>query len=105
MRTVQFSRFGGPEVLAIVETPTPSPSRGQVLVGVCAAGINFSETLMRQNKYAVTHVLPAIPGTEIAGTIETIGEGVVRLQVGARVAASLFASGVSMPLQCINRCP
>ena len=52
MRQVQFSRFGAPEVLEVVEKPTPVPARGQVLVRVRAAGINFSDTLMRQNRYA-----------------------------------------------------
>ena len=54
MREVQFRRFGGPEVLEIVERPTPKPGPGQVLIRVHAAGINFAETLMRQDKYAVT---------------------------------------------------
>jgi NADPH2:quinone reductase len=93
MRQVQFSRFGGPEVLEVVEKPTPIPSRGQVLVRVRAAGVNFAETLMRQNRYAVTPELPAIPGTEVAGTIERLGDGVSGLTLGARVAIPLFATG------------
>jgi NADPH2:quinone reductase len=93
MRQVQFSRFGGPEVLEVVETPTPSPGRGQVLVRVRAAGINLSDALMRQNRYAVTPELPAIPGNEITGTIEQLGDGVSGLAVGARVAVPLFATG------------
>jgi NADPH:quinone reductase len=96
MRQVQFSRFGGPEVLEVVEKPTPTPDRGQVLVRVHAVGVNFSDTLMRQNRYAVTPELPAIPGTEMAGTIERLGEGVSGLTVGARVAVPLFASGASV---------
>src|ERR1700731_1701432 len=75
MRQVHFSCFGGPEVLEIVERPTPRPARGEVLVRVHAAGINFSDTLMRQNRYAVTPELPAIPGTEVAATIERLGDG------------------------------
>jgi NADPH2:quinone reductase len=93
MRQVQFSRFGGPEVLEVVEKPTPSPGRGQVLVRVRAAGINLSDTLMRQNRYAVTPELPAIPGNELTGTIEQLGGGVIGLAVGARVAVPLFATG------------
>ncbi len=93
MRAVQFSRFGGPEVLETVESPTPKPASGQVLVRVRAAGVNFAETLMRQNKYAVTPDLPAIPGTEVAGTIESLGDGVAGLKIGARVAIPLFATG------------
>jgi NADPH2:quinone reductase len=93
MRAVQFSRFGGPEVLEVVEKPTPTPSAGQVLVRVRAAGINFAETLMRQNRYAVTPELPAVPGSEVAGTIEALGDGVGGLAVGGRVAVPLFAAG------------
>jgi NADPH2:quinone reductase len=96
MRQVQFSRFGGPEVLEIVEKPTPTPGGGQVLVRVRAVGVNFSDTLMRQNRYAVTPDLPAILGTEVAGTIERLGDGVGDLAVGARVAIPLFATGASV---------
>jgi len=79
--------------LEVVEKATPIPPRGQVLVRVRAAGVNFSETLMRQNRYAVTPELPAIPGTEVAGTIERLGDGVGGLTLGARVAIPLFATG------------
>ena len=96
MRQVQFSRFGGPEVLEIVERPTPVPGRGQVLVRVRAVGVNFSDTLMRQNRYAVTPDLPAILGTEVAGTIERLGDDVGGLTLGARVAVPLFANGASV---------
>jgi NADPH:quinone reductase len=93
MRQVQFSQFGGPEVLQIIESGTPDPGSGQVLIRVGAAGVNFAETLMRQNRYAVTPELPAIPGTEVAGTVERLGVGVSGINVGARVAIPLFASG------------
>ncbi len=96
MRQVQFSRFGGTEVLEIVEKSTPIPDRGQVLVRVRAVGVNFSDTLMRQNRYAVTPDLPAIPGTEVAGTVERLGDGVGGLTLGARVAVPLFATGASV---------
>ncbi len=96
MRQVQFGRFGGPEVMEIVERPTPVPDRGQVLVRVRAVGVNFSDTLTQQNRYAVTPDLPAIPGTEVAGTVELLGEGVGGLTLGARVAVPLFATGASV---------
>jgi NADPH:quinone reductase len=93
MRVVQINRFGGPEVLEVIERPRPKPGRGQVLVRVCATGVNFADTLMRQNRYAMTPELPAILGHEVAGVIEGLGEGVADLAVGARVAAPLFAGG------------
>jgi NADPH2:quinone reductase len=96
MRAVQFSRFGGPEVLEVVEKPTPAPGPGQVLVRVRAAGVNFFEALMRENRYAVTPQLPAVPGAEVAGSIERLGDGVKGLAVGARVAVPLFVTGSSV---------
>lgn len=93
MKVVQMSRFGGPEVFEVIEAPTPTPGPGQVLVRVRAAGVNLSETLMRQNRYAVTPELPAVLGNEVTGVIEALGAGVGGLAVGARVVAPLFAAG------------
>ena len=91
MKAVQLSRFGGPEVLEIVERPTPTPQSGEVLVRVRAAGINFFEVLMRQDRYAVTPDLPMALGVEATGVVETLGDGVVTPAIGTRVAVPLFA--------------
>ena len=96
MRAIQIARFGGPEVLELVDLPTPAPGPGQVLVQVAAAGVNFSETLIRENRYAVTPALPAVLGTEVAGTVLEVGPGVEGLPVGTRVAGALFATGVHL---------
>jgi NADPH2:quinone reductase len=93
MRAVRIDRFGGPEVFHVVEQALAEPGPGQVLVRVRAAGINFADTLMRQNRYAMTPPLPAILGHEVAGVVERLGEGVSGLKVGMRVAAPLFAAG------------
>jgi NADPH2:quinone reductase len=93
MRAVQIRRFGGPDVFEVVEMPTPVPGPGQVLVRVAASGINLAETLMRQNRYAITPELPVVLGTEVAGTIERVGSGVDSFTAGAHVAAWLFARG------------
>jgi NADPH:quinone reductase len=93
MRAVLMERFGGPEVLELVERPTPAPGPGQVLVRVAAAGINFADTLMRRNRYALTPPLPSVLGHEAAGVIERLGDEVTGLRVGTRVAAPLFAAG------------
>lgn len=95
MRVVQMSRFGGPDVLEVVERPTPKPGRGQVLVRVRTAGVNLSDALMRQNRYAVTPELPSVLGTEVAGVVEEVGDGVTEIGLGARVAVPLFAAGAS----------
>jgi NADPH2:quinone reductase len=93
MRAVQLSRFGPPDVLEIVDVPTPIPAPGVVLVRVRASGVNFFETLMRQDRYAVTPELPMIFGVEVAGVIEALGDGVARSLLGARVAVPMFAVG------------
>ncbi|WP_095201820.1 quinone oxidoreductase family protein [Mesorhizobium carmichaelinearum] len=92
MKAVQFSRFGGPEVLEVVELPAPVPQAGEVLIRVHAAGINFFEVLMRVDCYAVTPQLPMFPGVEVAGVVEAVGQGVDAALLGRRVAAPLFAS-------------
>jgi NADPH2:quinone reductase len=92
---MQFSRFGGPEVLEMVGRPTPIPRVGEVLVKVEAIGVNFSDTLIRQNRYAVTPALPAVPGIEVAGTIASVGKDAHALPVGTRVAVPLFATGAA----------
>jgi NADPH:quinone reductase-like Zn-dependent oxidoreductase len=70
MRAVQIDHFGGPEVLNIVEVPN--------LVRIHAVGVNLAETLMRENRYAVTPPLPAILGSE------SVGNGKLRVTIGGR---------------------
>ncbi|WP_342239331.1 quinone oxidoreductase family protein [Inquilinus sp. OTU3971] len=93
MKAVQLNRFGGPEVLEIIEQPIPRPGPGEVLVRVRAAGVNYFETLLRRDLYAVTPELPMVPGVEVAGEIEAVGEGVDAALHGARVAVPMFAIG------------
>src|ERR1700745_3559382 len=93
MKAVQLSRFGAPDVLEILELPRPIPGPGQVLIRIRAAGINYFETLVRQNRYAVTPILPIVPGVEVAGVIDAPGEGVDPDLIGRRVAVPLFAVG------------
>lgn len=92
MKAIQFSRFGGPEVLEVVEVPAPVPQAGEVLIRVHAAGINFFEVLMRADRYAATPQLPVSPGVEAAGVVVAVGEGVDAALLGTRVAAPLFVS-------------
>ncbi|MFA6114117.1 MAG: zinc-binding dehydrogenase [Sphingomonas sp.] len=94
MKVIQLTRFGGPEVLQLAQLPTPVPGPGQILVRVRAAGVNFAETLMREDRYAMTPPLPSVPGVEAAGEIVAIGPDVSGFDLGARVAAPLFAAGL-----------
>src|SRR5215210_1854404 len=77
MRAIQVREFGGPEVLELVELPTPEPQAGEVLIRVSRAGINFADTHQRRNEYLAAAELPLVPGTEVAGVREDTGERVV----------------------------
>lgn len=94
MKAVLLRRFGGPEVLEIVDVPKPSPRVGEILVRVKAAGVNYFEILMRESRYGFSPPLPITLGVEIAGVVEEIGEN-AGIAVGRRVAVPLFALGMS----------
>lgn len=70
MRAIQQSRFGGPEVLELVEVPAPRPAADEVLISVSSAGINFSDLHAREDRYLKRQELPLVSGSEIAGTLE-----------------------------------
>ena len=76
----------GVEALNWKEIPTPTPQKGQVLVRIEAASLNFPDLLIVQNKYQMKPDLPFVPGSEYAGVIEAVGEGVIDLKVGQSVA-------------------
>ncbi|KKW68539.1 NADPH:quinone oxidoreductase [Lampropedia cohaerens] len=77
----------GTDNLQWQELPTPAPGKGEVLVRIRAASLNFPDVLIVQNKYQIKPDLPFVPGSEYAGIVEAVGEGVTHLQVGQRVAA------------------
>ncbi|WP_407050943.1 zinc-binding alcohol dehydrogenase family protein [Methyloraptor flagellatus] len=93
MKAVQLSTFGDPDVLQLVDIPVPAVAAGEIRIRVAASGVNFAETAMRRNRYAMTPPLPSVLGSEVAGTVEAIGPGVEGFTVGDRVAAALFAAG------------
>ncbi|MDO5623551.1 MAG: NADPH:quinone oxidoreductase family protein [Pseudomonadota bacterium] len=76
----------GVDALTWKELPTPQPGKGQVLVRIQAASLNFPDLLIVQNKYQMKPELPFVPGSEYAGVVEAVGEGVSGLQVGQAVA-------------------
>ena len=80
MKAIRVHEFGGPEVLKLEEVPTPKPSSGQVLVRVHAAGVNPYETYMRAGTYALKPSLPYTPGSDGAGVVEAVGEGVKKVK-------------------------
>lgn len=84
MRAIRFEQTGGPEVLQLVEVDTPKPGPGQVLVRQQAIGVNFIDTYHRSGLYPVK--LPSGLGSEGAGVVEAVGEGVTRFQAGDPIA-------------------
>lgn len=85
MRAVQITCTGGPEVLELVDLPTPEPGPGEVRVRHIAVGLNFIDTYQRTGLYPVR--LPAVLGREMAGVVEAVGAGVTRFKPGDRVAS------------------
>jgi NADPH2:quinone reductase len=74
-----MERFGGPEVLELVDLPIPRPADGEVLVRVTRAGVNYADTHRRTDSYLAPSSLPLVPGAEVAGVREDTGERVVAL--------------------------
>lgn len=83
MKAAQFSRFGGPEVLEIVDLPEPHAGSGEVRIRVRAAGVNVSDWKKRSGQ--MDQELPQTLGYEAAGLVDEIGEGVTGVQLGDKV--------------------
>lgn len=84
MKAIQVHQFGGPDVLKLQEVPDPTTGHGQVVVRVKAVGVNPVDTYIRAGKYGPKQ-FPYTPGSDAAGTIESVGEGVTRWKPGDRV--------------------
>jgi NADPH2:quinone reductase len=93
VRRVVVDRYGGPEVLRVAEEDDPRPRPGEVRVRVLAAGVSFTDTLVRAGTYMGGPKPPFTPGYEIAGVVEVAGPGCTRLKPGDRVAALLVWGG------------
>jgi NADPH:quinone reductase len=93
MRAIRVHGFGGPEVLKLEDVATPKPSGGEVLVRIHAAGVNPYDTYMRAGTYAVKPTLPYTPGSDGAGTVEAVGEGVKKVRRGDRVYTGRTLTG------------
>jgi NADPH:quinone reductase len=87
MKAVLCKSFGPPESLVIEDVEPTKPGNDQVVIRVKACGVNFPDTLIIQGKYQSKPPFPFIPGSEVAGTIKEVGEGVDHVKVGDRVIA------------------
>jgi NADPH2:quinone reductase len=85
MKAIRVEEFGGPEQLRVKDVPDLKPGPGQVVVRISAAGVNPVDTYIRAGAYPRKPALPYTPGTDSAGTVESIGDGVKRIAVGDRV--------------------
>ncbi|GGJ74582.1 NADPH2:quinone reductase [Anoxybacillus voinovskiensis] len=93
MKQIQFTTYGGPEVLQVIETAQPKATGRQVLIEAKAIGVNYADTARREGKYVVPTPLPFVPGTEVAGIVCDVGEEVTSVSLGQRVVALIEEGG------------
>jgi NADPH2:quinone reductase len=93
VRALVCRALGPVESLAVGEMASPVPSRGQVVLDVKAAGVNFPDVLMVQGKYQFKPPLPFAPGCELAGIVTAVGEGVTHVKPGDRALAMVMHGG------------
>lgn len=111
MRAVIYEQNGGPEVLKIAEVAKPQPGAGEVLIHVAGTSYNPVDAAIRSGFFPMKVALPAIPGSEVSGIIEALGEGVTSVSVGERVIAELLpaqggaAEYVSVPAENVVAAP
>ena len=91
MHAIEVAETGGPEVLRYVEAPQPTPGPGELLIKAEAIGVNFIDTYFRTGQYP--RPLPFIIGSEVCGTITSIGDGVEGFSVGDRVISAQANGG------------
>jgi len=97
MRAVVITEHGGPEVLQVQERPDPPVGPGEVRIAVKAAGINFADTMARVGLYPEAPKPPSVVGYEVAGDVESVGDGVESVKEGDKViAGTRFGGQASM---------
>src|SRR5690606_3297129 len=95
--------------MVLAELPRPQPGKGEALIRIRAAGLNFADLLMAQGKYQQRPALPFIPGMELAGTVEALGPDTNGPKIGSRVAAYVshgaFAEWAVVPVDRLLTLP
>ncbi len=109
MKAILCKTWGLPDTLVVEELPDVVPGPGQVAIEVQAAGVNFPDVLIIQNKYQFKPELPFTPGSELAGTVRAVGDGVTGIKVGDKVLAFVsqgaFAQQIAVPAQAVMPMP
>src|ERR1700710_1204917 len=93
MKALLSKVVGGPESLVLEDVPSPEAKPGHAVISVKAAGVNFPDSLIIEDKYQFKPERPFAPGGEIAGVVESVGPGVTDVKVGQRVIGSLGWGG------------
>jgi NADPH:quinone reductase len=108
VKAVRVHECGGPEALRYEDAPAPAPKAGEALVKVTAAGVNFIDVQHREGRYKLPS-LPFTVGSEAAGTVTAVGEGVTEVAVGDRVAYAMvvgaYAEYAAVPAKRLVRIP
>lgn len=109
MRALLSKETGGPDTLTIGDLPDPVADRGQVVIAVRACAVNYPDVLIIEDKYQFRPERPFAPGGEVAGVIDSIGEGVTGWAVGDRVVAVTGHGGMveklAVPAAALHRLP
>jgi NADPH2:quinone reductase len=87
MRAIRCNQYGPPESLTVEDIPDLVPGAGEVVIDVKAASVNFPDVLIIENKYQMKPPLPFTPGSEVAGFVRAVGDGVTQFRPGQRVVA------------------
>jgi NADPH:quinone reductase len=93
VKAIQVQKLGGPEVLELTDLPMPEPKAGQVRLRVQAVGLNFADILNVNGEYLTRARTPFVPGMEMAGVIDALGEGVTGLEPNLKVGQLVAALG------------
>lgn len=109
MKALLSTKIGPPEALEYTDAPDPVAGEGEVVIAVKAAGVNFPDALIIEDKYQFKPERPFAPGGEVAGVIESIGPGVTSVKVGQRVIGSSgwggYAEKIKLPAQRVMPIP
>ncbi|MDX1933153.1 MAG: NADPH:quinone reductase [Capsulimonadales bacterium] len=100
MKAVRVHEFGGPEVLRLEEMADPTPGPGYVVIDVRAVGVNPVDAYIRSGNYGRNRPLPYTPGSDAAGVVSAVGEGVTNVAVGDRVYTAGTLTGAYAEKTC-----
>jgi NADPH2:quinone reductase len=103
MKAVLCKSYGPPESLIVEDVPSPIPGPGEVVISVRAAGVNFPDVLIIQNKYQVKPPLPFSPGSEVSGVVKDLGDGVTMFEPGDKVMAITGYGGFAQEVKADAR--